>query len=234
MDIIAPRKYETMYVNRVFLFFWLSIVLLLLLLLFLCVIFYLIVSGIVEHEKTKEANRILEMQESRYVAQQRYMNETARVRHDFKHTIHTLEELVDEGDLKAIREYLDDYAAAQPKNDTTHFCENIAVNALLNFHMQAANARGIVLDWEIDLPKDLPVSDIDLSIRPDADGHLYIIASNSFDGKVRQSGSSYLSTHKNGSGIGLSSIASTAAMYGGRVNFRHREKEFYTDVLIPL
>ena len=141
-----------------------------------------------------------------------------------------------------------------------HFCDNTAVNALLNFHMQTASARDIELNWEIDLPEKLGISDIDLcsiignilenaitacegipaqerfidlSIRPDPDGHLYIIASNPFDGELRLDGTVYLSTHENGSGIGLSSISSTAAGYGGRAQFRHQEHEFYTDVVIP-
>lgn len=258
---ISPKKYETMHVNLVFAFYWGSLVLLLVLLLFLCVSFYFIISGTAEAQKIQERNRILEMQESLYIAQQRFMDESAKVRHDFKHTIRMLGQLVDEGDLKSIKEYMDEYIASQPQNDTIHFCENMAVNALLNYGMHIAESRNIERDWEVELPRHLSVSDtdlcsiignimenavianesvpeedrfIDLSIHPDADGNLYIIASNAFDGNVVMDGDEYRSTHKNGSGIGLNSIRSTASKYEGRARFRHQGNEFYSDVIIPL
>ena len=63
---------------------------LLVLLLLRCVLSYFIVSGMMDAAQTQEKNRILEIQESRYLAQQRYMNETAKARHDYKHVISAL------------------------------------------------------------------------------------------------------------------------------------------------
>ncbi|MCR5024691.1 MAG: hypothetical protein K6A90_10220 [Lachnospiraceae bacterium] len=47
----------------------------------------------------EEKTRMLEIQESFYQAQMRYIDESARVRHDFKHTIATLDDLSVKGDL---------------------------------------------------------------------------------------------------------------------------------------
>ena len=44
----------------------------------------------------------------------------------------------------------------------------------------------------------------------------------------------YLSTRSGGSGLGLKSITSTAAKYGGMARFYHESNEFCSDVMIPI
>lgn len=258
--LIAPRKYETMYVNKVFLFYWLSLSLLLLLLILLCLIFYFIVSDMMKASEALERNRILEMQESAYLAQQRYLNDTAKARHDFKHTIGMLNMLVKNGDLKKVQEYLDEYIAAQPQNETHLYCGNTAVNALLNYYVQMAENEGSPIECDISMPESVSVSDIDLcsiignilenairacqyvpedkrfidmTIRTKKDKKIYIVATNSFDGEVKLKDGSYLSVRKHGTGIGLKSIRETADKYGGSARFSHEGNEFYTDIILP-
>ncbi|MBR1628165.1 MAG: GHKL domain-containing protein [Lachnospiraceae bacterium] len=258
--LISPRKYETLYVNRIALVFWGFLVLFLSLLCLLCVLFYFIVSGMMEKAKTDERNRFLEMQESAYLAQQRYMEETAKVSHDFKHTISVLVELSTDGNMEAVRNYLNDYLAALPRKETAYFSENTAVNALLNYYMHLAQNNGIDLEWEIDIPKGLSVSDIDLcgilgnilenavlacgtiengekyidlAVRFEDGGILYIVATNSFDGRIRQKEGHYFSTRRSGQGMGLISIAQAAEKYGGSARFAHEGTEFYSDVVLP-
>ena len=264
--MIAPRRYETVHLNRAFLFYWVSLTILTLLLLLLCVIFYFIVSGMMDAAEERERNRILEMQESLYLTQQRYIEDTAKTRHDFKHTIGTLDSLVSQGDLKAVRAYLDEYLAAQPQKESEFFCKNTAVNALLNYYLQMAKGDGTPLELEVALPEALPVSDIDLCsilgnilenailacrnlprehrfidlvLRADPGAPVYMVATNSFDGQLRISGGHYLSTRRQGQGLGLKSISQTAAAYGGSARFTHSPgagpdspAEFCTDVVL--
>lgn len=254
-----PRKYETVHVNNIFLGMCLSLGLWFLLLMLLSIVFYFIVDGMIAASETRERNQFLEMQESHYLAVQRYMDETARVRHDFKHTIGALSDLASRGDVEAVQEYLKEYLETQPHSNTAQFCSNTAVNALLNHYRHRATDQGIEIDLEIDLPsssissmdlcsilgnilenailacENIPEKEryIDLLIRSDH-GTLYIVASNAFDGKVRVKDGRYLTTHRNGQGIGLSSINSTAQKYGGTVRFSHDDKEFKTDVVMPM
>ena len=57
------------------------------------VLFYFIAIGMLESAKIAERNHFLETQEAQYLKQCRYMEETARIRHDFHHTLHTLKML---------------------------------------------------------------------------------------------------------------------------------------------
>ena len=63
---------------------------------------------------------------------------------------------------------------------------------------------------------------------------LCVVATNSFDGRVRKKNNRYLSTSHSGRGIGLLSITSTAEKYGGTAEFSHEGGEFYTDIMIPI
>lgn len=258
--IIAPKKYETIHINDAFIFYWLSLILLLVLLTLYCIAFYFIILDMMGASEARERNRILEMQESAYLSQQRYLNESAKVRHDFKHVIGTLNTLIVSGDYESAKEYINDYMASQPAKETIMFCHNSPVNALINYYYRMAKDADIDTSWEISLPEDTGISDldlcnilgniienaihacktipteerfIDLTLRFEEEGTIYIVTTNSFDGKVLMNKGEYQSTKAQGAGIGLRSIKETAAKYGGSVRFSHTEDEFNTDVILP-
>ncbi len=258
--LIRPLDYQTLYTNRVFLAFWGIIAMMLSTFLLLTVIFYFIVTSIIKEMETSEKNRLLEMRESQYIKQQQYMEATAEERHNFRQTIRTLENLSREDDNTAIRKFLTDYVDSMPKNDFISFCENHAVNALLNYYAELANDLKADRNWNIAFPKDTDLPDpdlcsiignllenaiaacrnlpeekryIDLTITTtEADTFLCIVMTNPFHGKLRRIGENYLSTQRNGSGLGLSSIRSTAEQYGGTAKFSDQGGEFYSDIMM--
>ena len=63
---------------------------------------------------------------------------------------------------------------------------------------------------------------------------LYIVATNSFNGLVRQRNGEYLSLRHSGSGIGLTSIRASAEKYHGTAEFSHDGREFHSDVMLLL
>ena len=63
---------------------------------------------------------------------------------------------------------------------------------------------------------------------------LYIVSTNSFDDEVRKKDEKYVSSRKDGSGIGLSSIRITAEKYNGTARFSHDDKVFYIDVVMEV
>ncbi len=257
---LVPFKYDTLYVDNLFRTYALIHTALFVLHLLLCVIFYFIVSSLNHTYQAEERNKFYEMQESQYLKQQQYIDENTRVRHDFKHTIRTLKELADSEDFEAARAYIDQYFESMPENDTIAFCKDHAVNAVLNYYHQLAEKARIDLNWKIDLPKDVPIKSVDLcniignildnaiaacqelpvnqrwiqfTIESHHNANLYFVATNSFSGKVKLRDDRYLSTHHDGNGIGLSSIESIAESYGGTALFEHKDREFYSNVVLP-
>ncbi|MBQ9459392.1 MAG: GHKL domain-containing protein [Oscillospiraceae bacterium] len=257
--LIAPRRYETAHVNHVFQFYWFSLTLLLLLLCLLCVLFYFIVSVMLESTEVGERNRLLELQKAQYHAQMRYFEDSARARHDFRHTIHTLRELSREKKYADLDAYLERYAAALPVNEFHRLCDNEPLNALLNHYLQTAVQSGISLRLKLELPEQSGVADVDLcgvvgnildnalaacsepgseprqislAVTAPFKNCVCIVASNSFNGRVNQKDGRYLSTHHDGAGLGLASIVSTAERYGGTAQFRHEGSIFYSSVML--
>ncbi len=256
---MVPRKYETLYTNNVFRIYWSLQIMFLIFALLIAVIFYQIVNSLLKAAKNEARSHILEMQEDSYIKQQRYIEETARARHDFKQIVRTLNAMAADNDLEGIKYYLGKYAESVPENDVRHYCDNSAVNALLNHYAQSAVRNNISTNWEIDLPGSVNIDDLDLCITVGnildnaitaccqvsdenryikltvklLDGlNLCIIAVNSFNGKVRKKDDRYLSTNRKGSGIGLSSVTSVAEQNGGTAHFYHEGNEFFSEVMI--
>ena len=257
---IRPLKYETLFVNNVFRSFLFSIFSFLTLWNMLCVIYYQIVMGIRNAALARERIRMLEMQESQFESQQQYMNSFARVRHDFRQNILTMKNLYHEGNYQQLGRYIDEYYDSLPSPGTFQYCPNSALNALLNYYAGKAKESGIHTSFRIDLPGKVTVSDVDLctiignilenavtaclEVRAGTPGislsvlvqnnRLYIVATNSFNGLVRQRNGEYLSLRHSGSGIGLTSIRASAEKYHGTAEFSHDGREFHSDVMLLL
>ena len=73
---------------------------------------------------------------------------------------------------------------------------------------------------------------IRLSVTLQNNENLYIVAVNSFNGRVRPLGSFYRSTRRQGNGIGLLSVAAIASNSGGTARFYHEGNEFFSDVML--
>ncbi len=257
---LSPMDYDTLFVDNLFRTYAILHAALFVLHLLLCVIFYFIVSSLKHTYQAEERNKFYEMRESQYLKQQQYIDENTRVRHDFKHTIRTLKELADSEDHDAVRAYIDQYFESMPENDTITFCKDHAVNAVLNYYHQLAEKAKIDLNWKINLPEDVPVKSVDLcniignildnaitacqelpagqrwiqfTVESLHNANLYFVATNSFSGKVKLRDDRYLSIHHDGNGIGLASIESIAESYGGTALFEHKDKEFYSNVVLP-
>ena len=97
--LIVPKRYETLHVNNMARVFFTVVPMMLILLILLCWIFYSIVRSMVDMAETRERNRMLEIEESQYRKLQAYMEESARTRHDFRHVIGVLDEMLSVGDI---------------------------------------------------------------------------------------------------------------------------------------
>ena len=172
----------------------------------------------------------------------------------------TMKNLYHEGDYTRLGEYIDEYYDSLPSPETKQYCQNSALNALLNFYAGKAKENGIRASFRIDIPRKISVSDVDLctiignilenaiaacmdlpeeermlSLSGLVQNHrLYIVATNTFNGIIRQWNGEYLSLRHSGNGIGLNSVRASAEKYHGKAEFSHNEKEFHSNVLLVL
>lgn len=216
-----------------------SIIFLLYILVF--ALFYIFSKTIIEKTKLEEQNFMLEIQTSYNESLQTYINQTAKARHDLKHSVHLAQCLLDEGDLDSLRKYLCKYYQALNITAPVRLCSSNAINAVLNYYRQSAIDNEIDITWKINMPPKSEIPEVDfcgilgnlsenaisacktisegrkyfdLSIDYKGD-YIYIAATNNFCGDLKKSDRGYESTKHKGGGIGLRSMRNMAEVYGG-------------------
>ena len=257
----VPQSYSTLHTGRMFSLFLLLESCLFAILTAIYVLLYLGTSVILEHAELKERTQLLEMQARQYRTLQEHMHQTARLRHDFRHSVCLLSSLAEKGDIGSIRVHLAGYEVSLAENAPSNYCANAALNALFSHYHEMAVSAGIETDWHMELPKLSLANEFDIVslfgnlIENAIDGcltvlegrryfcltteirhnnTLYIVSTNNFDGTVRKGKDGYRSTKHSGNGIGLAAIAAAAEKYGGSAQASNSGTEFYGDVVLKI
>lgn len=258
--VIQPRDYSHLYFGNIFFLYLFVLSGMFLLMLIIYVSFYFVAMELIQSLDQRERIQHMQMQEHQYIAQQTYIEESSRIRHDFRQSAITMLSLAEQNDVEALKNYLQSFVADLPQNEIRAWCRNPSVNALLNYYETLLEMYGVRRQWEISLP-DCKISDNDLcgmlgnllenvyhgcltakegerfhhfSLLLKNERDLYIVSTNSFDDEVRKKDGKYASSRKDGSGIGLSSIRITAEKYNGTARFSHDDKVFYIDVVMEV
>lgn len=225
------------------------------------VLFYQSARVLVGRAQLDQRTQLLEIQNHQYRALQEHMEQTARLRHDFRHSVRLLSDMAGRGDLEGIRAYLVQYEGTLTEHAQAGFCANSALNALFRYYHEMAVLSGIDTAWRLELPDPLTVSELDLAslfgnilengiegcrTLPEGKRYfnltaevrhgssLYIVSTNSFDGHIRKGKSGYRSTKRSGTGIGLAAIAAVTEKYNGVLQISNSDSEFFTDVVIKI
>ncbi len=259
--IAVPQSYSTLHTGRMIWIFPIFEAGAFTVLTAFYTLFYRGAAVILEHAKLTERTRLLEMQARQYHSLQEHMRQTARLRHDFRHSVRLLSSLAEKGDIDSIRTHLAEYDISLTENAPANYCANSALNALFGYYQEMAVSAGIHTDWQIELPEPLSFAEPDMAalfgnimenaiagcqtLRSDSryfcltteirnGNRLYIVSTNNFDGVVKMKDGQYLSTKRNGSCIGMDSMKIIAEKYHGIAKFSHSANEFYTDIALCL
>lgn len=259
--LAVPQSYRTLHTGRMFFLFLLLEGCMFAILTAIYVLFYRGTSIILEHAELKEHTHLLEMQSRQYRTLQEHMRQTAGLRHDFRHSVYLLSSLAEKDDIDSIRAHLAGYEARLAENPPVNYCANAALNALFGYYYEMAVSAGIDTDWHIELPEPLPATELDMvslfgNLMENAiDGcrtvpkdrryfcltteirhgsSLYIVSTNSFDGRVQKGKDGYHSTKHSGNGIGLTAITAAAEKYNGSARATNSDTEFFVDVVLKM
>lgn len=259
--LAVPEAYSTLYAGRMYALFLLFESGALAVLILIYLIFYRGARIILQHARLQEHTQLLEMQVHQYRALQDYMQQTKRLRHDFRHHLRLLSSLAGKGDLEGIRSHLAEYEIQMTENVPVNYCANGSLNALFAYYCEMAAQEGIRTDMNVSLPEPFTISELDLAslfgnlmenaiagcrTLPEKDRYvclttevrhqnsLYVVVTNSFDGIVRKGQDGYRSTKHSGKGTGLASVAAIAEKYHGSADFFNSDKEFFADVAMKI
>ncbi len=215
-----------------------------------------------------ELENEVKLQEQTIAAQKKHSEmllghyeEIRRQRHDIRHHLRTLSDLIRRGESPKALEYIRSLADTVPDYSPERWCENDAVNATLSCYAQMAREKGIRLDIRTQIPRgNTGMSDTGLcvifgnlfenaleaclrmrdgnrfiSLRSAVKGeNLFIAMDNSFDGDVRMTEEGALSSKRPGEGTGLRSVRSLAEANRGSASFRAMGNVFRSEVYVRL
>lgn len=83
-------------------------------------------------------------------------------RHDMRHHLLVLRDLVKSGKTEDMQEYIDSLDARITNLEEEQYCNNAPVNAVLSTYVGKAKQKGIQIEVKADIPKELPVDPFDV------------------------------------------------------------------------
>lgn len=182
-----------------------------------------------------------------------YAQQLRRQRHDLRHQLTVIQGLSDP-DNAPLRTYIQELLQAIPAAPR-NYCENPAVNAIVSHYAAQCVNQNIPVDIQISVPDYTEgITDTELCIifgnllenaweacsrmaqgtpfirmRSSLEhGVLAITMENSFDGKISIHNGKYISSKREGTGIGLSSIQAVAKAHGGDARFETQGAAFHS------
>ena len=182
-------------------------------------------------------------------------------RHDYRNHIQTMKAYLTMREWDKLSDYLGELDADLTTVDTVIKTGNIMIDAILNSKLSLAKSKNIQVHAKAIVPKNLNISEVDLSIilgnlmdnameacdkvqeekrfiRVYIDilkGQLYIYVMNAVNEKLTRQGKRYLSTkNSQNHGFGLLRMDNVVKKYQGYLERQDEEGVFATEIMLPL
>lgn len=208
-------------------------------------------------EQARQNEYILSLQRNQYADLQTYMEEIRRARHDLRQHQNVIQSYLDTGNVEQLRAYLRAQTAL-PADIVKRYCQNYAVNMLLNHYAGRMTEEGVGFSFQANLPETISLSEPDLcvvlgnllenaleacigqekshigaALRYTGRGAITLIVDNTapYPPQADPEGA-FRSTKHQGRGIGTQSIRYIAQQYNGTADFRWKDGVFYASVFL--
>lgn len=212
-------------------------------------------------EQKKQMERQLYMQKEHYDILGNKIAQTRRLHHDMRQHFRVIKGFLNKGKLLELNHYLNGIESTDYDLSPVILCQNVLIDALLQYYGNISLKHGIDFDVRFSVPKSIPISDSDLSVmlgnllenafeacRTQTDNNMKLFISvhgscneknlkfritNTMDKKPRQNGDEFYSSKHEGFGIGLRSVRSVVEKYEGMFDIIFENKKFSVSVIIP-
>lgn len=148
-------RFVEIYLMTIFIFF--------ILIFSIYVLFYKIAHSITEKQKAILRNANLEIQAQQYHQLQNYVQETSRLRHDFRYQLTVLAEMLKNQQYQELNNYLEQYINSV-SDMPVRYCSSSAVNAILNHYVSICREFDITLNLSIRILENFSVDDTDFCV----------------------------------------------------------------------
>lgn len=240
---------------------WIYIIInlaLLILLLLFYMLFYFMASSLNKNDRLRQENQFLSMQQARYDNLCTVIAETREARHDMRHHFHALQNFVKRKDWEGLEKYLSDACSSIPDTEL-NLCANSVVDGVASHYGLLFRKQNIPFSFELDLPSELPIPEIDLCLvlsnllenaleaslktKPQKrrikvqvylhSKHMVLLSvANAFNGDIKEKDGVFQSSKHRGEGVGIQSIRRIAKKNGGYSRFHYENGMFYANVML--
>ena len=216
--------------------------------------------SLVYTEEQRQMKRQLTMQVEHLRQINQKVEESAKLRHDFRHHLRTLMALAGEGRCGELENYIRGITEINEGTRIGRLTDNIELDALVQYYSNLAQSSDIQFRARLQLPAELNFPAVDLcgllgNLLENAveacqrqqtgdktifiagriqDGQLEFVVDNSFHGELKTRGGKYLSSKRNGFGLGISSVLETVERYDGVINLYADKKGFHAEMSLPI
>jgi signal transduction histidine kinase len=228
------------------------------------VLWYDVVMGyknsLVYAEEQRQMKRQITMQVEHLRQINQKVEESAKQRHDFRHHLRTLMTLSEERRLDELENYIRGITEINEGTRLSRLTDNIELDALVQYYCSLAQSNGIQFQSRLMVPASLNFPIVDLcgllgnllenaveacKRQPDGDkaifiagrvqdGQLEFVVDNSFTGTLKIRGGRYLSSKRDGYGLGISSVMEMVERHNGVINLYADENGFHAELSLPL
>jgi hypothetical protein len=255
---LIPHHYANMHIGKATQIFIVFIILLTIFTLLIYYLFYTIAHSIVEKRSISHKNHLLDMQARQYRQLLEKVDESSRLRHDFRHQLIVIMELLDKKDYAELEKYIHSYAEAVSP-EISRYVSSPPLNALLSHYETLLRKAGVEVSYDLRLPENYNIADIDLCVifgnllenalfacdkmsgafvkvkaAQPSSNTLAISVVNPYDQAPATEGGKFLSSHHEGLGQGLESVRLTAEKYGGTMEVSTSDGCFTVKILLYL
>lgn len=212
----------------------------------------------IENAQMQQENNLLKMEQKRYLSFRSYMDSTKALRHDFRQHILVLNQLSAAGETEKLRDYLKDISD-KVSVGVEHFCENTALDAIAAHYNELALSSGIKMDWDIEIPENIPWNEADLCalfgnllenavhavqpLPPESrkitviskmlsEAMLGISVENPYGGILVKNKEGLPVSLQSDHGIGLASVAATVHSYNGTLEINTDRQVFCVNIIL--
>ncbi len=213
----------------------------------------------VENDALKEREYVLRLQHTQYNNLQDRIEEARRAKHDIRKHIHVMSAYLKDKKYDELEIYLNRYKATLPEEVTLQFCENYAVNALLQYFSGYSKMIGVGFSASVTLTQNCGIPDEALtvllgnllenateacvkegsgsviSVRSKVDEtavFFKIINTCTMPPKKNKSGKFLSSKRQEGTGIGLDSVQKLVEQYNGVMKANWEDGTFIVSVML--
>lgn len=144
-------------------FWWWVTPPLLLVIVTLCIFYWTLFRESVRRRRDSEYQRALEIQKIQYEKITQEMENARRMRHDMRHYLNGLYDMLEKNRLEEMKSYLSEVAENTAKRENEVYCRNLTVNALLQYYIGIAGSEGIRCEVRAECG-ELGISPADLTV----------------------------------------------------------------------